>query len=74
MVMNGVQKYGRLEACIMGINAGLDMFIFRNSDEKTLGMIDELVRIAEQDQNLKKKILNSYNRIIHLKTLYGMMD
>ena len=74
MVMKGVQKYGALEACLMGINSGLDMFIFRNSDNKTLKMINELVHVIEHDDALKEKVLNSYNRIIHLKTLYGMID
>lgn len=67
MVMKGVQEYGSLEACIMGINAGLDMFIFRNSDNKTLDMIDELVRVVEQDKELQRKVLASYDRIIKLK-------
>lgn len=73
MVMKGVQKYGSLEACIMGINAGLDMFIFRNSDDKTLNMIDELVALASKDSNLKEKIKLSYERIMKLKTKYGMI-
>lgn len=71
MVMKGVQKYGSLEACIMGINAGIDMFIFRNSDEQTLDMIEKLCDIAEHDSILKEKIINSYNRIINLKKLYN---
>ena len=67
MVMKGVQDYGSMEACIMGINAGLDMFIFRNSNDETLNMIDNLVKIAEKDKNLQKKILKSYERICKLK-------
>ena len=73
MVMKGVQAYGSLEACIMGIKAGLDMFIFRNSDSETLNMIDELCKIVEKDSDLKEKVMNSYKRITALKTLYGMM-
>ena len=67
MVMKGVQDYGSLEACIMGINAGLDMFIFRNSDDETLKTIDNLVKIAEKDKELQKKIIKSYERICRLK-------
>ena len=69
MVMKGVQDYGSLEACIMGINAGLDMFIFRDSDEKTLKIIDDLCRIAEQDKALQKKIMKSYERITKLASI-----
>ena len=67
MVMKGVQKYGSLEACVMGINAGLDMFIFRDADEETLKVIDDLVKLAERDENLKEKVMKSYERIITLK-------
>ena len=73
MVMKGVQKYGSLEACLMGINAGVDMFIFRNSDDETLNMIDDLVKIVEQDEQLCKKVIASYNRIISLKKKFGLI-
>lgn len=70
MVMKGVQKYGSLEACVMGINAGIDMFIFRHSDDETLFMINKLCEIAEKDDNLKNKILKSNERIRNLKSKY----
>ncbi len=68
MVMKGVQAYGSIEACIKGINAGLDMFIFRNSDANTLAMIDKLVQIVEKDKNLQDKVMKSYERISALKS------
>jgi len=67
MVMKGVEAYGRLEACIFGIDAGLDMFIFRNSDTETLNMIDELVKFVEKYEVLKEKVMKSYERILALK-------
>ena len=67
MVMKGVQNYGSLEACVMGIKAGLDMFIFRDSDDKTLNMIDNLVKVVEKDDELKNRVKASYERIIALK-------
>ena len=70
MVMKGVQAYGSLEACIMGINAGLDMFIFRNSDKETIKMIDELVKVVEKDKMLQQKVMKSYERILNLKTKF----
>lgn len=72
MVMKGVQAYGSLEACIMGINAGLDMFIFRNSDDETLAMIEELCKVVENDNNLKQKVLKSNERISRLKQKYSL--
>lgn len=70
MIMKGVSEYGSLEAVIMGIKAGLDMFIFRNSDNKTLNMIEELCKIVEQDDYLKSRVLESNRRIYNLKNKY----
>ena len=73
MVMKGVQSYGSLEACIMGIKAGLDMFIFRNSDDETIDMIEKLCKVVNKDSELREKVMNSYDRITKLKASYGMM-
>jgi beta-N-acetylhexosaminidase len=73
MFMKGVQAYGNLEAVIMGINAGLDMFIFRESDTNTLEMIENLIKIIEKDSNLKEKVEKSYKRIIDLKQKYSLV-
>ena len=73
MFMQGVQAYGSIEAVIMGINAGLDMFIFRDSDEKTIDMIKEIVNLAEQDKDLASKIKDSNIRISKLKNKYGII-
>lgn len=70
MVMKGIQKYDALEACIMGIKAGLDMFIFRNSDEATIKMIDELCSIIKKDDYLKSRVIESNKRISNLKNRY----
>lgn len=73
MVMKGVQVYGSLEAILKGIEAGLDMFIFRNSDEETLKIIDELVKIVEKDKFLQDKITEANNRILKLKKSYKIV-
>ena len=70
MVMKGVQDYGNLEAVIMGIKAGLDMFIFRDSEEKTLNMINKLVNFVEKDEVLQKRVIESNKRIESLKQKY----
>lgn len=73
MVMKGVEKYGSLEACIMGINAGIDMFIFRHSDEQTYEIINQLIKVVERDKNLQEKVLQSYDRILRLKQNYNII-
>lgn len=72
MVMKGVQNYGSLDACIMGINAGLDMFIFRDSDDKTLELIEKLCEIVAEDADLQQKVLKSNERISRLKQKYSL--
>lgn len=73
MIMKGVAKFGQLDACIMGIKAGLNMFIYRNSDTSTINMIEELYKIAKNDNELKNKIEDSYNHICKLKMGYKII-
>lgn len=73
MIMKGVEKYGKSEACIMAIMAGMDMFIYRDSDESTLRCIEEIIQTADKNSTLREKIEQSYNRIIELKTKYGII-
>ena len=67
MVMKGVSDFGEVEACVMGIKAGLNMFIYRNSDSKTIQVIEDILKIAQNDYELQEKIDFSYNKIIELK-------
>jgi hypothetical protein len=63
MVMKGVEDFGSLEAVIMGLKAGVNMFIFRHSDDKTIKMIQELCVLAEKDLELQERILESNIKI-----------
>lgn len=69
MVMKGVQAYGSVEACLMAIEAGVDMFIFRDADFSTISIIDELVKVCSNNRELEKKILESSARINRLFNL-----
>ena len=73
MIMKGVAKFGQLDACIMGIKAGLNMFIYRNSDTSTINMIEELHKNSKNDNELKNKIEDSYNHICKLKMEYKII-
>ena len=72
MIMKGVENFGKLEAILMGIKAGLDMFIFRQSDEETLKTIEELCELAKKEDWLKQKIIESNERINNLKNRYHL--
>lgn len=67
MIMKGVADFGQTQACIKGINAGLNMFIYRYSDEKIINVIEEVYDFAQKDEELQKKIENSYEKITELK-------
>lgn len=73
MIMNGVAKFGEVEACEMGIRAGLNLFIYRNSDEKTMNVITEIYKRALNDEELQENINYSYNKIIDLKQKFGII-
>ena len=56
------------------INAGLNMFIYRNSDDKTLNVIEHVIKQAEKISDLREKIDYSYKKIISLKTRYNLVN
>lgn len=67
MVMKGVADFGEIEACIMGIKAGLNMFIYRNCDKKIIDLIENLYQKVIKDKELQQNVENSYEKIITLK-------
>ena len=67
MIMKGVADFGAVEACESGIRAGLNMFIYRNSNPETINIIDTIAKKAENDIELKNNIEKSYELIIKLK-------
>ena len=72
MVMKGIQ-YSSDEACIMGIKAGLNMFIYRKADDISLSAIEGVIKYAEKDADFRSKIECSYNKIINLKKKYKIL-
>ena len=70
MVMKGVSAFGDVQACVMGIRAGLNLFIYRYSDDKTIDLIEQVYQIAQKDEELAKNIKFSYNKIMELKEKY----
>ena len=70
MIMKGVADFGEIEACEMGIRAGLNMFIYRNCDNKTINIIEKIYQKAIIDDELRKNIEESYSKIQNLKQKY----
>ena len=70
MVMKGVQDFGAVEACVMAILAGVDMFIYRNADLDKIKVIEGVIARAENNEALKRQILKANERIEALKKKY----
>lgn len=70
MVMKGVDGFSGLQACIMGIKAGLNMFIYRNSFPETIAIIEGVYSKALKDVSLQNNIETSYKKIMALKNKY----
>ena len=72
MIMKGVSKFGAVEAVEMGIRAGLNMFIYRNSSPETIKMIETVANHAEQDKELAENINKSFEKIMKLKKSFDL--
>ena len=70
MVMKGVQDFGAVDACVMAILAGVDMFIYRNADKEPIDIIQGVLKRVEKNEPLKRRILESNERIKKLKQRY----
>ncbi len=73
MIMKGVAKFGAKTACEMGIRAGLNMFIYRNSLPETIDIIEFLAQKAQSDRELFANIETSFEKIIELKKKFGLL-
>lgn len=70
MVMGGALVQDSTQACINAIKAGVNILLYRNSDDNTMNLIDNLIKEAEQDEQLLKNIEISYEKIINFKNIY----
>lgn len=67
MIMKGVAAFGSLKACEMGIRAGLNMFIYRNSTPETINIIEGIYKKALTDNEISQNIEQSFEKIMKLK-------
>ena len=73
MEMNGIKGFTRLEACIKAINAGINMFIFRDTTKDIVELIEKLEKAVIEGIIPEEKIDNSFEKIINLKRQYGII-
>jgi beta-N-acetylhexosaminidase len=63
-------NYGREEALLRGIGAGLDVFMYCHSQSNALGAFEFIVREVEKEPALRASVEQSYSRIKSLKSRY----
>ena len=71
MVMGALDNYEN--ACERSIIAGVDMFIYRNSEDKTIEVIENIAEKAKSSKLLQERIEAAYERIMNLKKKYSLI-
>lgn len=70
MVMGGVLGLDGTQACIKAIKAGVNILLYRNSDNETIQIIENIAEIASKDKKLSDKIEEAYNKIVEFKAKF----
>lgn len=70
MVMGGVISLDPTQACVQAIKAGVNILLYRNSYNETIQIMDNLVQLAQEDQDLLNGINFSFEKITTFKTLF----
>ncbi len=69
MVMGGVVNDANpIESAIRAIKAGVNILLYRYSDDETINIVEELIREAQRDKVLVDCIEYSYNKILKSKS------
>lgn len=68
MIMGGVLGLDGVQACIKAIKAGVNILLYRDSNDETIRIIENIAEIATTDKELSDKIEESYNKIAEFKT------
>ena len=73
MVMGAVKDLDIKDTYVKALKAGINVFIYRNSDENLLKIISMLEKEAQKDDDLKFKINQSVNLIFDIKQKYAII-
>ncbi len=73
MEMNGIKGFSRIEACTKAINAGVNMFIFRDTTKDIYNLISDIENCVNQGIISEDLINKSVEKIINLKYRYGII-
>ena len=70
MEMGGVKIFEPIDAVCRGINAGVNLFLFRDCSDKTIEIIENIIEFAQKDEILRKKIDESFEIISRTKSKF----
>lgn len=70
MVMGAVSDKNPFEIYIQALKAGINLFLYRYSDEKLLSIIDFIEQEANKDEKLLNIINHSFENVLKLKNRY----
>ena len=73
MEMNGIKGFTKLDACTRAINAGVNMFIFRDTTKEIIELINDLEKSVNNGIIDPDKINNSVEKILKIKYRYGII-
>ena len=73
MVMGAVCNKNPFEIYIQALKAGINVFLYRFSDEKLLSIIDFIEISAKNDEVLFNKINQSFENVVKLKHTYKIL-
>lgn len=71
MVMQALKNFEN--PCEIAIRAGVNLFLYRYSDDSTIRIIEDIASKAKKDKTLQECIEMSYAKIIKLKQKYGLI-
>lgn len=73
MEMNGIKGLSRIEACIKAINAGISMFIFRDTTKDIVELVNDIETAVKTGLIPEDKINTAVNKIFNIKEKYAIL-
>ncbi len=74
MEMNGIKGMNRIDAFIKAINAGVNMFIFRDTTKEIYTLVQDIETAVKQGLIDENKIDSSVEKIFNIKQRYGIIQ
>lgn len=73
MEMNGIKGLSRIDACTKAINAGVNVFIYRDTTKEIFNLISDIEKAVADGIISEEKINTSVKKILKLKQQYGII-